>query len=54
MRALTYHGAKDVRIETAPDPILQEADNIIPEVTATAIYGSGPASVSIQNSGRRA
>lgn len=40
MRALTYHGAKDVRIETVPDPILQEKDDVILEVTATAICGS--------------
>ncbi|MGV3636475.1 MAG: zinc-dependent alcohol dehydrogenase [Flavobacteriales bacterium] len=40
MRALTYHGAKDVRVETVPDPILEEADDIILRVTATAICGS--------------
>ena len=40
MRALTYHGAEDVRVETVPDPIIQEADDIILRVTATAICGS--------------
>jgi threonine dehydrogenase-like Zn-dependent dehydrogenase len=40
MRALTYHGSKDVRIETVPDPILQEPDDILLRVTATAICGS--------------
>ncbi|MBA3695312.1 MAG: glutathione-dependent formaldehyde dehydrogenase [Methylotenera sp.] len=40
MRALTYHGAKDVRIETVPDPILLEDDDVILKVTATAICGS--------------
>ncbi|WP_288502925.1 zinc-dependent alcohol dehydrogenase [uncultured Pseudomonas sp.] len=40
MRALTYHGAQDVRVDTVPDPILQDADDIILRVTATAICGS--------------
>lgn len=40
MRALTWHGKHDVRVETAPDPqILNPRDAII-EVTATAICGS--------------
>ncbi len=40
MRALTYHGAEDVRVETVADPIIQEPDDIILRVTATAICGS--------------
>lgn len=40
MRALTYHGSKDVRIENVADPILQNSDDIILKVTATAICGS--------------
>ncbi|MFA7893173.1 zinc-dependent alcohol dehydrogenase [Pseudomonas putida] len=40
MRALTYHGAQDVRVDTVPDPILKDADDIILRVTATAICGS--------------
>ncbi|MFP5390452.1 MAG: zinc-dependent alcohol dehydrogenase [Gammaproteobacteria bacterium] len=40
MRALTYHGSHDVRVETVPDPILQETDDVILRVTATAICGS--------------
>lgn len=40
MRALTYQGAKDVRVETVPDPALVAADDIILRVTATAICGS--------------
>lgn len=40
MRALTYHGPHRVRVETVPDPILQEPDDIILRVTATAICGS--------------
>lgn len=40
MKALTYHGTKDVRVETVPDPVLVEPDDIILRVTATAICGS--------------
>ena len=40
MRALTYHGTKDVRVETVPDPGLQADDDIVLRVTATAICGS--------------
>lgn len=40
MRALTFHGTQDVRVETVPDPILQAPDDIILRVTATAICGS--------------
>ena len=40
MRALAYHGAKEVRLDNVPDPILQADDDIILRVTATAICGS--------------
>jgi threonine dehydrogenase-like Zn-dependent dehydrogenase len=40
MRALTYHGSHDVRVETVPDPVLEDTDDIILRVTATAICGS--------------
>lgn len=40
MRALTYHGAHDVRVDTVIDPILEEPDDLILRVTATAICGS--------------
>ncbi|HEX2584758.1 MAG TPA: zinc-dependent alcohol dehydrogenase [Steroidobacteraceae bacterium] len=40
MRALTYHGAHDVRVESVPDPLLLADDDIILRVTATAICGS--------------
>ena len=40
MRALTYHGPKDVRIDNVDDPTLQQDDDIILRVTATAICGS--------------
>ncbi|MBA3755435.1 MAG: glutathione-dependent formaldehyde dehydrogenase [Nitrosomonas sp.] len=40
MHALTYHGSHDVRVDTMPDPVIQEADDIILQITATAICGS--------------
>lgn len=40
MRALTYHGSKDVRVDNVPDPVIQDQDDIILKVTATAICGS--------------
>lgn len=40
MKALTYHGSKDVRVETVPDPVLAEPDDVILRITATAICGS--------------
>lgn len=40
MQALTYHGSHDVRVERVPDPIIEQPDDIILRVTATAICGS--------------
>lgn len=40
MKALTYHGAHDVRVDTHPDPALIDPGDAILRVTATAICGS--------------
>lgn len=40
MRALTYHGSHDVRVDNMPDPVLEQPDDIILKITATAICGS--------------
>lgn len=40
MRALTYHGNHDVRIETVDDPTIQQADDIIVRVRAAGICGA--------------
>ena len=40
MRALTYHGTHDVRVETVPDPEIVNPRDAVIEVTATAICGS--------------
>lgn len=40
MKALTYHGPHSVKVETVPDPVIEQADDIILRITATAICGS--------------
>jgi len=40
MRALTWHGKRDVRVEEVPNPTLANPTDAIVEVTATAICGS--------------
>lgn len=40
MKATVYHGARDVRLETVPDPILREPTDAIVRVTQAAICGS--------------
>jgi threonine dehydrogenase-like Zn-dependent dehydrogenase len=40
MRALCYHGLKDVRVDTVPDPTIEDPKNLIIKVTSTAICGS--------------
>ncbi|PHP27596.1 zinc-dependent alcohol dehydrogenase [Limimaricola cinnabarinus] len=40
MRALTFHGSHDVRVDTVPDPEIVNPRDAIIEVTSTAICGS--------------
>jgi threonine dehydrogenase-like Zn-dependent dehydrogenase len=40
MKALTWHGKRDVRVETVPDPTMQKPDDVVIRVTATGICGS--------------
>ncbi len=40
MRAVTWHGRADVRVDTVPDPVLQEPSDVIVQVTSTGICGS--------------
>jgi threonine dehydrogenase-like Zn-dependent dehydrogenase len=40
MRAVCWHGVKDVRVENVPDPILLNPRDAIIKVTSTAICGS--------------
>ncbi|KAA9376518.1 zinc-dependent alcohol dehydrogenase [Microbispora amethystogenes] len=40
MKALTWHGKRDVRVEEVPDPAIKEPTDAIIRVTTTAICGS--------------
>jgi threonine dehydrogenase-like Zn-dependent dehydrogenase len=40
MRALTWHGRRDVRVDTVPDPAIEQPTDAIIRVTTTAICGS--------------
>lgn len=40
MRALVWHGKRDVRVETVPDPEIAKPRDAIIKITATAICGS--------------
>ena len=40
MKAVTWHGKRDVRVEDVPDPRIEEATDAIVRVTSTAICGS--------------
>ncbi len=40
MKALTWHGTHDVRVDTVPDPAIQEPTDAIIRVTSTGICGS--------------
>ena len=40
MRALVWHGKKDIRCDTVPDPIIEESRDAIIKVTTCAICGS--------------
>jgi threonine dehydrogenase-like Zn-dependent dehydrogenase len=40
MKALTWHGKRDVRVENVPDPKIKEPDDAIVRVTSSGICGS--------------
>src|ERR671917_2452065 len=40
MKALTWHGKRDVRVDDVPDPTIQEPTDAIIRITTTAICGS--------------
>ncbi len=40
MKAVTWHGAHDVRVDTVPDPVIQEPTDAVIRVTSTNICGS--------------
>jgi threonine dehydrogenase-like Zn-dependent dehydrogenase len=40
MKALTWHGKRDVRVDEVPDPTLEEPDDVVIRVTSTGVCGS--------------
>ena len=40
MKAVTWHGKRDVRVESVPDPTIQEPTDAIVKITSTGICGS--------------
>ena len=40
MKALVYHGKRDVRVDNVPDPTIQEATDAIIRITSTGLCGS--------------
>jgi threonine dehydrogenase-like Zn-dependent dehydrogenase len=40
MKAVTWHGKRDVRVDTVPDPIIKEPTDVIVKVTSSGICGS--------------
>ena len=40
MKAVTWHGKRDVRVENVPDPTIQEPTDAIVRITTTALCGS--------------
>jgi threonine dehydrogenase-like Zn-dependent dehydrogenase len=40
MKAVTYHGKRDVRVDTVPDPSIEEPTDAIVRITSTGICGS--------------
>lgn len=40
MRAVTWHGRRDIRVDTVPDPKVEEPTDVVVEVTTTGICGS--------------
>ncbi|XVV06398.1 zinc-dependent alcohol dehydrogenase [Actinosynnema sp. CA-248983] len=40
MKAVTWHGKRDVRVDDVPDPILKEPTDIVVRVTSSGICGS--------------
>ncbi|MER5567125.1 zinc-dependent alcohol dehydrogenase [Streptomyces goshikiensis] len=40
MKALTWHGKRDVRVDTVPDPVLKDPTDVIVKITTTGLCGS--------------
>src|SRR4051794_35091837 len=40
MKAVAWHGRRDVRVDSTPDPVIEEPTDAIVRITSTAICGS--------------
>jgi threonine dehydrogenase-like Zn-dependent dehydrogenase len=40
MKAVTWHGKRDVRVDTVPDPVLQKPNDAIVRITSSGLCGS--------------
>lgn len=40
MKAVTYHGRRDVRVDVVPDPSIEKPTDVIVRITSTGICGS--------------
>jgi threonine dehydrogenase-like Zn-dependent dehydrogenase len=40
VKAVVWHGKRDVRVDTVPDPVIQESNDIVIRVTSSGICGS--------------
>src|SRR3954467_5017924 len=40
MRAVAWHGKRDVRVDNVPDPTIQEPTDAVVRITSTAVCGS--------------
>ena len=40
MKAVTYHGKRDIRVDTVPDPAIEQPTDAIVRITSTGICGS--------------
>ena len=40
MRALTWHGKRDVRVDTVPDPRIQDPTDVVVRITTSGLCGS--------------
>ena len=40
MKAVTWHGRRDMRVEDVPDPVIKEPDDAIVRITSTGLCGS--------------
>ncbi len=40
MKALTWHGKRDVRLDDVPDPTIEQPNDIVTKVTSSGLCGS--------------